>query len=92
MISLVLSSSLLSVGQLDSSAFTRINSSFVPMILYVDRVVSIYPNKGSSVLYLLLSAVGRSRNTAVWLVNSTFARSLSIFFRNKLAITLVGVW
>ena len=92
MIPLVLCSSLLSVGQLSPSAFTSVISSLVPMILYVDWAVSICPNNGSSVLYLLLSAVGRSRTTAVWLVNSTFARSLWIFFRNKLAITLVGVW
>ena len=61
------------------------------MILAFDFVVSIRPKSGSSVAYLLLSAVGRSRVTVVGEVKSTFALSLSIFLRYKLAITVVVV-
>lgn len=92
MISLVLCSSLLKVGQLVPSSFTSVSSNFVPTILAFDWVGSICPKSGISVLYRLLSAVGRSRVTVVGELKYMFARSLSIFLRYKLAMTLVGVW
>ena len=90
-ISFGLSSSLLRVAQPFLSAFTRVSSSFVLMILYADFVGSMEPKRGTSASYLLLSVVWRSRNTFVGEENSTLARLLSIFFRKKLAITVVDV-
>ncbi len=91
-ISLVLCSSLRSVGQLAPSSFTSASSSFVPIILYFELAVSICPKSGISVVCLLLSPVGKSKLTDVGEENSMTARSLSIFFRKRLAITVVGVW
>lgn len=81
MISLPLSSSLLNTGHPRPSSFVNVNSSFVPIILYVELVASICPNNKNSVLYRLLSAVGRSSLTVVEDGNSTVARALSIFFK-----------
>lgn len=61
------------------------------MILYVDLTVSISPKKGISFSYLLLSEVRRSRETEL-AENAILAESLTIFLRNKEAITVVGVW
>lgn len=91
-ISFVLVSSLLSVGQLAPSSLASVSSSFVPMIFDVDFVVSICPKRGTLVLYLLLSAVGRSSITSLCEEKLIFARSLLIFLRKKLAMTVVGVW
>ena len=81
MISPVLCPSLLNDGHPALSAFARLISSFVPMILKVDLSGSMGPYRGSWVLYRLLSAVGRSRSTVSGDENSTFARSRSIFLR-----------
>ena len=91
MISLVLCSSLRRAGQLVPSNFASVSSTFVPMILYVDSAIDIWPKSGNSVLYRLLSTVGRSRLTVLGVLKTTFARSLSTFLRYKLAMTLEGV-
>ena len=90
-ISLVLCSSLLSVGQLDPSSLAKFSSSLVPMILNSDLTVSICPNSGTLVLYLFKSVVGRSKATVESDRKLTFALSLSIFFKYKLAMTFVAV-
>lgn len=53
--------------------------------------MSISPKKGISFSYLLLSEVRRSRETEL-AENEILAESLTIFLRNKEAITVVGVW
>lgn len=87
----VTGSSFLSTGQEVLSALTSVISNFVPMILYVDLSVSISPKRGISLSYLLLSEVRRSRETEL-AENAILAESLTIFLRNKEAITVVGVW
>jgi hypothetical protein len=93
MISPVLCSSLRSTGQELPSAFIKVTSNLVPMILNFDAAVSIGPNRGTTDLYRLggLSDVERLRTSSCG-ANSTFAFSLLIFFRKKEAITVVGVW
>lgn len=88
-ISVVLSS-LLSTGQLLPSILTKESSNLVPKILYADFTGSICAYSGILALYLVESAVGRSRATEDE-ENSTSACSLIIFFKNILAITLVDV-
>lgn len=87
----VTGSSFLSTGQDVLSALTSVISNFVTMILYVDLSVSISPKRGISLSYLLLSEVRRSRETAL-AENAILAEPLTIFLRNKEAITVVGVW
>lgn len=93
MISPVRRSSALRTGQELTSALASVTSSLVPRILCVVFSGSMGPNNGTSVLYRFggESVVGRSS----WMDDcekTTLAASLSIFFRKKEAITLLGVW
>lgn len=92
-ISPVLCSSLLSVGQLAPSAFANVTSSFVPRILKLEAAVSIGPYSGTDVLYRLggVSVVTRLRSREEgW--KTTNAVSFCIFLRKKDTISVVGVW
>lgn len=81
MISPVGRSSLLSTGQPDPSAFAKVNSSFVPMILNSDASVSIGAYNGIEVANRLLSEVKRSRSKLVGEEKTTLDFDLSIFLR-----------
>lgn len=93
MISPVLGSSLRSTGHELPSAFTRVTSNFVPIILNVDSSGLIGPNSSTTFLYRLggVSVVGRSRESSLGEENLMEAVSLLIFLRKKEAITVVPV-
>lgn len=81
MISPVLCSSLLSVGQLLPSAFTKINSSFVPITLNSDVFVSMGAYNGTEFSNRLLSEVIRSRLSVVGVAKMILDLALSILLR-----------
>jgi hypothetical protein len=81
MISPVDRSSLLSTCQPDPSAFAKVNSSFVPMILNSDAFVSIGAYNGIEIANRLLSEVKRSRSRLVGEEKTTLDFDLSIFLR-----------
>lgn len=79
-------------GQPWPSALTRLNSSFVPIILNVLACVSMAANNGICVRYRLWSNVCRSSSIVVGDENSTVEVVLSIFLRYSEAMTAVPVW